>query len=102
MARAAVPRAGLAPPRHAGVDQCGVELLGIPWTNTKFLGHPRAEALDEYIGVSQQVMDPSAVFGVGEVGGDDGAIAQGEVTARVIAERVESGTRTLDAHHVGA
>jgi hypothetical protein len=94
------PRAGLTPTRHPRVDQALVDLRAVLGAESQPLGHARPQALDEHVGLGDQLQhEVTALVGL-EVGGHGPTIAQRgfALAGRNAAELAGA----LDPHHVGA
>ena len=68
-------RAGLAPPGHPAVDQSLVDLCAVIGTQAEPLGDAGPEALDQHVGLGDELEHRVAAFGGLEVGGDDAPVA---------------------------
>ena len=90
-------RAVLAPAGHPAVDQARVDRVAVLGAEAEPLGDAGAHALDEHVGVGDQLQDGLGGLGVLEVERDAGAAAVEQV-ARAAGQRLAAWT--LDADHV--
>ena len=94
------PRPGLAPPRHAAVDQPLVDLRAVFGSEAESLGDAGPQSLDQDVGLGDQLQDEfTALVGL-EVRGHRAAVAQGSFAFCRRDAAQFSGP--LDAHDVGA
>ena len=95
-------RAVLAPAGHPAEHQLGVAGEALVGPDAEPLHHARAEALDQRVGVLDEVEQRRRAVGVLEVDGDVAPAAQRDVAVRRVGRRAAHRLGALDADHLGA